>query len=129
MREVTFMPLADQAEEVAATIRRLMVMLIVDHGFDPKAVLAGLHAEAAAALVVALGRDRGGRADAVGGGACRTPAIARCCIAGGAGTGWDGPTSGPSRRIPMRVGEARRFGLFNEIHGLELCGSCRNCRG
>jgi hypothetical protein len=45
----------DQAQETAATVRELMRLLIEEQGFDPAAVIAGAHAEAAAAMVVAFG--------------------------------------------------------------------------
>lgn len=47
--------LVDQAEKTAAFVRETMRQLVELHGFDPAAVLAGAHAEAAAALVIALG--------------------------------------------------------------------------
>jgi hypothetical protein len=45
----------DQAEETAAIMRELMRLLVEEQGFDPAAVIAGVHAEAAAAMVVAFG--------------------------------------------------------------------------
>jgi hypothetical protein len=45
----------EQAEETAATVRELLRLLIEEQGFDPVAVIAGVHAEAAAVMVQSLG--------------------------------------------------------------------------
>lgn len=44
-----------EAEETAAVVRELIGLLIREHGFDPAAVIAGAHAEAASAMVVTFG--------------------------------------------------------------------------
>jgi hypothetical protein len=46
---------ADEAIETAEVVRELMALPIREQGFDPAAVIAGAHAEAAAAMVIALG--------------------------------------------------------------------------
>jgi uncharacterized phosphosugar-binding protein len=45
----------DEAEETAAMVRELLRLLVEENGFDPAAVIAGAHAEAAAAMVIAFG--------------------------------------------------------------------------
>lgn len=47
--------LHQQAMATAAALRKVMKALVREHGFAPEAVVAGCHAEAAAAMVVALG--------------------------------------------------------------------------
>jgi hypothetical protein len=48
-------PRLDEAQETAAMVRELLRLLIEESGFDPAAVIAGAHAEAAAAMVIAFG--------------------------------------------------------------------------
>jgi hypothetical protein len=48
-------PRLDEAQETAATVWELMRLLVEENGFDPAAVIAGAHAEAAAKMVVAFG--------------------------------------------------------------------------
>lgn len=47
--------LTEQAEDAAATVREVMRILIDERGFDPAAVIAGAHAEAVAAMLIAYG--------------------------------------------------------------------------
>ena len=47
--------LHQQAVATADALREVMKALVLEHGFAPQAVVAGCHAEAAAAMVVAMG--------------------------------------------------------------------------
>jgi len=55
MNEKDETELHQQAMATAQALREVMKALVREHGFAPEAVVAGCHAEAAAAMVVSLG--------------------------------------------------------------------------